>query len=66
MGGNGQHRALEDISNATGGTSTGQNYVSGDQLRGNNLIVSNAVGRTDTGQVMFLVTFQGLIISIEH
>ena len=32
-----------------GGTSTGPNYVSGDQLWGNNSIVSNTVGRTDTG-----------------
>ena len=31
------------------GTSTGPKYVSGNQLAGNNLIISNAVGRTDTG-----------------
>ena len=37
LGGNSQHRALEDISNATGGTSTGPNYV------------SNATGGTSTG-----------------
>ena len=54
LGGNSQHRALEDISNATGGTSTGPNYVSGDQLGGNSQHraledISNATGGTSTG-----------------
>lgn len=31
------------------GISTGPNYVSGNQLTGNNLIISNAGGRADTG-----------------
>ena len=54
LGGNSQHRALEDISNATGGTSTGPHYVSGDQLGDNSQHraledISNTTGGTSTG-----------------
>ena len=45
---------LQNISNSTGGTSTGPNYVSGDQLGGNSQHraledISNATGGTSTG-----------------
>ena len=53
-GGNSRQRALEDISNATGGTSTGSNYVSRDNSGGNSQHraledISNAIGGTNTG-----------------